>query len=115
MFITYVLWSLLPISLILLTLWAVFKKWFGVAGREYAGEYASSAFFALIIYALAVFLSKRYYEDLADLTGISDWDPGCLHFLIYPALLLLFAKIHTVITEKSKPANSANIGARVLH
>jgi hypothetical protein len=85
----YVIWFFLPLALVLLSIWAVLKPVFGVAGKEYAGEYFQQAVFCLVCFALAVWLDQKFLVEDLDSGPVDGMDFLLVaHWLLFPAVLL---------------------------
>lgn len=113
MFLIYVIWFLLPFALLCLTLWAFIKRMTGVPGREYGGDYLTQTIYCLIIFAFAVWFDSNYYEILAAATGWSSIDPGFARFLIFPAFMLLAAKIQAIATGENRNKSPENLRSKI--
>ncbi len=91
----YIIWFLLPLALLLLTGWALIKPFFGVAGREYAGDYFKQALFCLIGFFIALGIDMLSFDDfLLQLSGESKDAVQIVHWILYPVVLLVLAYLH---------------------
>ena len=91
----YLIWFLLPLSLLGLAGWAVAKPLFGVPGKEDAADYFKQGLFALAAFAIAIFLDRLSFDDLLlSFTEDSQAAVNIVHWLLYPAVLLALANLN---------------------
>jgi len=98
---SFYVWSLLPLVLLGLFVWAFLKPIFGVGGREPKAEYLKQFLFTAVILALSEILINS--SILRTLEGYLSFilPEGFLNWLAFPFLLLLGAQI-PVIKKKGK-------------
>jgi len=98
----YIVWFLLPLSLLLLTGWALIKPIFGVAGKEYAKDYFKVAMFTLIGFFIALGIDKLSFDDFVlQLSGESADAVKIVHWILYPVVLVVMAYLHKVYLKIS--------------
>src|SRR6187402_1894739 len=87
----YILWALLPFTLLCLSVWAVMKRWFKIPGREDAGRYFAQFIFSLICLIVSIIFDQFFLEDLVTVLSAGMFDVALARWLLFPALLVLFA------------------------
>ena len=110
----YLIWGLLPLSLILLALWGMVKQVAKQRGREYTLDTLKQAFYCLVVLFIAIWLDQRYLKELIETYLAGDLASGVPRLLIYPALLFLGASIQQYLPKsKSSPGrNPRSRGSR---
>lgn len=93
-------WALLPFTFLMLFLWAISKKKFGVAGKENAGGYLSQFIFTSIGLVIAIYLEQNTLESLYEALPLDFIDIAIPRFLCYPAVLVLGAYLQRLMSKK---------------
>ena len=99
----YVIWFLLPFILFSLSIWALVKPYFGVAGKEDAWDYCKQAIFSLVGFGIAVGLDQLSIDEY--LSFISDDETSIVyvvHWILYPAVLLGMAYLSKFLNRSNK-------------
>lgn len=97
---SFYVWSLLPLILLGLFVWALLKPIFGIGGREPKAEYLKQFLFTAVILALSEILINS--SILRTLEGYLSFilPEGFLNWLAFPFLLLLGAQIPAMKRKK---------------
>lgn len=91
----YVIWFLLPLLLLGLAAWAVLKPVFGVSGREDSGDYLKQGLFCLVGFGIALLIDSYSFDEfLLMMSADSQQAVQIVHWLLYPAVLLVMSYIH---------------------
>lgn len=97
----YLFWVLLPLTFLMLFLWAISKKKFGVAGKENAWTYLNQCMFTAVGLAIAIYLDIHTLPAIYEAVPLQDFlDVSIPRFLLYPAVLLLGAQLQKVLSKK---------------
>lgn len=92
---TYIIvWGILPILLLMLTIWSSFKMKVLKGEREPSGMYFKQFLFSLI--ALVTSIAILYSELIVSLNEkllFNFFEISFLEWLIYPVVLVVFAKV----------------------
>jgi len=110
----YLIWGLLPLSLILLALWGVVKQISKQRGREYTGDTIKQAAYCLIVLFVAIWLDRNYVQAFVESQLEGDLASGIPRLLLYPALLLLGAYLQQLLPkpQTSSGRNPRSRGSR---
>lgn len=96
----YIIWGLIPISLLLMTLYALYKKVFKRPGREYVSDYFKQVLYSSLGLAVAILFERTVFEGLF-MSIIPDENiMMAFRWMIYPAVLLVGA--YVIPTPKTK-------------
>ena len=110
-----VIWGLFPLTLLLLWIWAILKPFFKVPGKERPSEYFNQFIFSAVTFAIAIAIDLKIYPQLSESFGLAEIDQGFSEILIYPAVLLIIATIHSSVVDKKKKKDpTQQIGARIV-
>ena len=96
--IVYYVWFLLPLALFVLALSAGVRSRTGKLKKGYAGFYFKQGVISLIIFALAIFIDRNWFDSIFEpiavyLTSKPEVALTIGSWLIYPALLFICSLI----------------------
>ncbi|MCC6931822.1 MAG: hypothetical protein IT292_01010 [Deltaproteobacteria bacterium] len=96
--IVYIVWFLLPLSLIMLSVSAVARNTVGKLKKGYAGFYFKQAIVSLLVFVLAVYIDKNWFAELFEpiaiyFTDRTDIAVSIMSWLVYPVLLFAFSLV----------------------
>jgi len=90
----YAIWSLLPLGLILLGLWALAKPHLGVRGKEAAKPYFVQGLFCAFALGIAIFIDgSEWFATTIEAYSFSWFNLSIARWLLYPGILLALAYI----------------------
>lgn len=108
----YVIWALLPLAFLLLTCWAVSKRFFGVSGREYPRSYLSQFFFCSTAFVVAIYLDQYFLEEAVEALTAGMLDIIIARWLLFPGILVGMAWVQKLFTKKPEQLPSKYATAR---
>lgn len=88
----YILWALLPFTLLSLSAWAVLKKVARIQGREDARQYFQQFLYTLVCLVLSILFDQYCLDSVLELTG-GMLDDSLARWFIYPAMLVLLGAL----------------------
>jgi hypothetical protein len=89
------------------------KPIFGVAGKEDTAHYFQQAVFCLLAFGVAVAIdSWEPFDSTIEAISMGYVDISIARFLLYPAILVLFAMLHGKFFGKDSKVRHQNLSNR---
>jgi hypothetical protein len=96
----YVVWALLPISLTLLVVWALYKRVLKLSGREYPKDYIRQVLYSSLVLIAAIIFDQFAYEDIINVLSSDEDTIMIIRWMIYPAFLWLASLCNDFIIKR---------------
>ena len=100
----YFIWALLPCFLFFIWARACFQQASKARFQEEPKDYFSPAVFSLVAMLLAIWIDKSMLDRLIALVPFIEINDLVARWLLYPAILLLMAAVHSAFHKRSEKA-----------
>lgn len=98
----YIVWALLPFSLLIFAINASLKKASKLGGRENIRDYLEQAGYATFVLLLAIGFDKFFFRNACEYFGIYGQAQVLIGWLIYPIFLWLAVSLEKSFRGKKE-------------